>query len=74
MAQNRKSFDFAQDRELVERLVEWPGSSLFKHLQRAWTPVFTGVTNFYETVIKGFPGGTRPEWRQMYKVVSITLI
>ena len=27
-----------------------PESSLFSSLQRFWTPVFTGVTTFYETL------------------------
>ena len=36
----------AQDREPAE----WPESSLFIQLRRVWTPVFTGVTTFYETV------------------------
>ena len=27
-----------------------PESSLFNQLRRAWTPVFTGVTTFYEIV------------------------
>jgi hypothetical protein len=27
-----------------------PESSLFKQLQTIWTPVFTGVTTFYEFI------------------------
>jgi len=27
-----------------------PESSLFKQLQTIWTPVFTGVTTFYECI------------------------
>jgi len=35
-----------QDREPIER----PESSRFKWLQMVWTPVFTGVTTFYEFI------------------------
>jgi len=27
-----------------------PESSLFKELQKTWTPFFNGVTTFYETI------------------------
>jgi hypothetical protein len=27
-----------------------PESSFFDHLQNVWTPVFTGVTTFYEAI------------------------
>jgi len=36
----------AQDREPIER----PESSFLKWLRMVWTPVFTGVTTFYETI------------------------
>ena len=39
----------AQDRELVER----PESSYIEWFQLVWTPVFTGVTTFYETIFIG---------------------
>jgi hypothetical protein len=29
---------------------ERPESRLFDHLQNVWTPVFTGVTAFYEAI------------------------
>jgi len=32
-------------------------SSIFKDLQNSWTPVFTGVTTFYETINFRWMGG-----------------
>ena len=31
-----------------------PESSIFKELQKTWTPFFNGVTTFYETIKSSF--------------------